>query len=242
MRLGIFNRRFFVVACIASLSVAFVACDKSSSSSNSNGSDGSGSGAGGEASVIEAKNVLNSGTDIANVKALIFESIPSLSMDWMAWVSNLKGYEVGTSEYKNNGFKITLSSSVPDTYLATYQTRLQNVWDLIGEESDVDVSVSEPNAKITSGVLLVAYNSAGKQIGIITQTAMADKKTYSVSRGYADRDCIIKIKFENTVTYDCSYKKGWNIIYNDISDGSTISQKPSSNMNIIWTFMDTTNF
>jgi len=39
MRLGILNRKFFVVACIAGLSVAFVACKKDNRNDNDNGND-----------------------------------------------------------------------------------------------------------------------------------------------------------------------------------------------------------
>jgi len=123
----IFNLRNVatIVVCLA-VSLIFSSCDD-----DSGGGGGGGNGSG-NASVINATNVVNGNSSIVTVKALIVTG------------DNGIGYELATSAYENNGFKLTLPATVHEQYLMTISEDL--------EDDDHSLEISDRQAH-TTGII-----------------------------------------------------------------------------------------
>jgi hypothetical protein len=185
-----------------------------------NGGGGGGGGGGeGTSAVIEVTSVIGNTDNIATVKALI---IVDEHPDGY-WI----GYNAASAPFKNGGFKLNLSTSaVPAKYLETAES-----------EFCIEGSIIISNKNALVGVLtIVAYNSAGEEIGeIYIGELYIEDEYYWAEYIYADRDFTIKGVFKGEEYYDkfdCSFKKGWNIIYgtsqkNENDEYFTTTQKPS---------------
>ena len=166
---------------------------------------------GGTVLEINATNVINSSSEIATVKAKI----------------EGYGYEVASAEYKNGGFKLKLSKTVSDEYLM----KPQNLWNIPSN------MVSDKNT-LFGKVHLDAYNNAGKEIGNFCQKDDNYGIGVYIYWGvywyvYANKSCTIKGE-SNYATWDCTFKKGWNIVY-IYSDDLFTTNKPSG-VNFKWYF------
>ena len=141
------------------------------------------------------------------------------------------GYEAGTSNFKNESFKINLSATVPDKYLSFFDE----------DDFDGDVKVNPKDAKGCS-LGIIAYDSDGDEIGEFQQEDEKEYSWYYAEYIYANKDFTIKgtEKDEDySYTYDCSFKKGWNIVYSyykwdDYSEEGKVTTKKPSNMNLKW--------
>ena len=179
------QKRFFVVLVAVILTGVFAACDKDSSDGGS--SDGNGGG-GGSASVIEVKKVENVYDDVATVKAVIGP------------YGNL--YTCGTSKFEKNGFKINLSANVPEQYLLNSQVM----------EIFNDYGVASDESALLEIAGIWAYDNKGEDLGDFYYRGESEKFSYDAYYVYASKEFTAKGE-ANGGTIDCSFKKGWNILY-----------------------------
>jgi len=219
------KNKFYLMTAIVVLALSFSACDKNNDKDNFSNSDDTKA----NSLIVEATvgDYLGSEPEIATVKAIIVEKNYQLN--------NIIGYEVGSSNYKNDSFKLTLGTTIPDQYLRTVPLQI------VEGGVVITVTVNNPNAKITSGVIFVAYNSQEQQIGIIMpMTKIIEYKTCTAGYVYADRNCTVNYKENGEDKWSVSYKKGWNITYIDSKIDQSVSEKPPY-MTVVWTFLNTTN-
>ena len=167
--------------------------------------------------VIEVTNVIGSSSGVVTVKALewIFDDV------------------IASAEYKNKGFKLTLPNTMQSKYL---QYDVSEYFDVLPS------MVSDKNAKV-SEVYLLAYNNAGDVIGGFDMSDEGMDFYVFATYYYADRDFTIK-GIDNSEDYDvewnCTFKKGWNIMYwyeDDGWDELYTTQKPSG-INLQWYFLN----
>jgi len=171
-------------------------------------------------SVIIAKDVINSNPDIVSVKAVMYNEETD------------EEKVIATGKYENNGFKITLPKTISNEYLFDAD-------EAFGDEQGI--VISDPNAKI--GVAWVyAFNDKGKEIGDFYCLGITTKYYVDAMYVYADRNFTIKGKIEEgkyVDEYDCSFKKGWNILY--AIDGNfeyffLLSTQKPADINMEWIF------
>ena len=131
---------------------------------------------------------------------------------------------LATATYNNAGFKLTIKAPA-SKYLYSP--------DEVYEGADI----SNSKAKMVD-VAIEAYDRNGEYVGDIFMTG----KNYSdifANFVYADRDFTVKGKSDQGYKYDCSFKKGWNIVYETTDDHTySYSTKKPSGVNIVWTFRD----
>ena len=172
----------------------FSACDKEKDSKN-------------DSSVITAKNVINSTSDIVSAKAVIYDYNTVI---------------LATAPYQNDGFKLTLKTPPASCLYSA------------GDDPEPEVVISDPKAKMCD-VRIAAFDNTDEEMGEFYCWG-ADTRTYAAANYvYADRNFTIKGKIidedEYLGEYNCSFKKGWNIIYMvaQIHEGSFLisTQKPS---------------
>ena len=142
--------------------------------------------------VIEAKDVINSCSDIDSVKAIVEDE------------NEFFYYEVASAKYQDKGFKLVLPAVVPDKYLqsASY-----------GLPASIRPSVDK-NAKVGFIEGQIAFDNTGKEIGRFQ--FRNEDNTFYTRYLYADRGfTIIGIDdFDGLIMeYECYFKKGWNILY-----------------------------
>jgi len=157
-------------------------------------------GGGSDGFVIDAKNIQNSSSMIATAYALIY------------YEEDVEPVVLVSTKYQNNSFKLTLPATVANKFLCS-----------VGENFYThDDWVSNNSAKI--GVAyLKAWNSGKNYIGqfwyCYMESPSGSPTLYNVFEDYvyADRDFNWKGKeiseFGFVYESDCSFKKGWNIIY-----------------------------
>ena len=164
-------------------------------------------------SIIEVDNAKGNTSHIVTVKAVAdFQSF------------NSYGDVIATSPY-NNGFLITLPKILSDKYLHT-------------DESKV---LSNPKAKFGS-IVLLAYNDKDILIGIFM--LKGENGNISIENAqhiYADRKCSLKGEIGVgffAAKYNCSFKKGWNLLYSidDHSGSITFTTQKPSDINLNWEF------
>ena len=237
------RNRLSLFGTVIALVLVLGACDKpGGSSGSSSGTDN------GNASVIEAKDVVNLPGDnsiskIANVKALI--SYADLN------TFKVTMQEIATGAYENNGFKLTLPSSVSDNYL----TNLMSTYANIPTDAKDKITVSDAKAKYGS-IIVVAYDNAGKQIGYFLCASSdyydammggLDNPVYSTNYAYTDKNVTVKgnatIDDGFVMELDCFYKKGWNFIYqkienkNGVTGASLVTSTKPSGVSFQWYYM-----
>ena len=173
--------------------------------------------------VMSAKNVINSIPDIASVKAVMYDnSIKSALI-------------LATVPYQNNGFNLTLK--VPPA------TCMYEVEDELDPEY-YNITISDPKAKI-GGVEVAAFNNNDEEIGGFYNWGTNTRTYAEANYVYADRNFTVKGQMvdpddgEYLGEYNCSFKKGWNIIYTIAQTGEETTlittQKPSE-ITMEWEF------
>lgn len=190
----------------------------------------------GKAPTITATNVLSTSSNVAisNVKAEI------------SWDSNdNSNYTIAQAQFKNNGFTLQLPATIAAQYLTpAFDTSSD---DLTG------ITISDKNFQGNSPVFS-AYDNNDNELGSLdyAYTDPNGDGTSGVVAAwiYADRDVTIKGEQNydyDTVDYNLTLKKGWNITYNSMtysnnqSTGietytySLSSQKPSG-VTLQWYF------
>jgi len=204
MRNSIFNRRLFLALGITT--VVFYSCSK-----DDNGGTGS------NVSTIKAANVINSSSDISTAEAVIY--------------GYNDDYTVAQAPFKNNGFTLNLSATVPDEYLDAI-TDNTYVWE--------EASISDKTAKVASIDDINAYNSGGSYVGFFDCATVdlyndnTDPANY-VEAGwlYVDKNVTITGEFNNdsgnNAKINLTLKKGWNIcFYTATATPMTIGQSTLS--------------
>jgi len=160
--------------------------------------------------VVNATNVMNSSSNIATVKALAYPN----------------GEMIASTEYKNDGFKLNLPATVSDNYLHGIYWEEFNYW--------FTQYVTDKKAKWGT-IDFVAYNNAGERMGefyIVYRSNVSELFVKSMYV-YVDRDCTAK--GEEMFKYNCTFKKGWNILHL-VNDHELTTQKPSEIINLKWNF------
>ena len=157
----------------------------------------------GDASLIKATSVQNSNGDVASVLAIL---------DYKGW------YKLATAKY-NNGFKITFPSNVSKDYLISFEEQfgLQGgnfgIVHLYALNDEYNIYWDE----LVVGELLLDNVNSGQEYVNAYYT-------------YADKDFTAKGS-DNSCEVDCSFKKGWNILYlttsNDGRKELFTTKKPS---------------
>ena len=199
----------YITVLVVAAVLFFAACkkDSNSSSSSSSGSNSSNGNNTGDITSIEASNVVNSTSDIANVK-LIFSNHDN---------GNDIYYEFTTAKYKNNGFKLELPETLQDKYLFNAADYCYGRW---GVDSAI---ISDKQAKILGyDFYIVAYNSAGMEIGEFYVNSNLGGLYYV----YADRNFTVSSHFtvgRIVVERNCSFSKGWNIEYWDETNTKSLN-------------------
>ena len=225
----------------------FAACEKKNTNTNNDnnntgnpadttgGNNGGNNGGNETFYIIEAANVLNTNNSIATVKAL--------SADFV----NEKYEEIASAEYKNSGFKL----NIPETLADKHFYNITNKWSA-SLFSDASVKIAE----ITS---ISAYNQSGGAIGTINryyEFADNNNNLYSLYPIYVYANKAFTATGLGTESYgeqsftvefdNCSFKKGWNILYvYDIYDedeyflGSAYSTQIPSGLTLNWYFFPT---
>ena len=171
--------------------------------------------------VVEAKNVIGNDYDIATAAGLVEGEDDE--------------DEIASAPYKNNGFKMELPATVANKYL----------W-MMNDEGDLDGIISDNNAKITT-LYLVAMDSDKDEIGEFYLEDESDDYYAGAIYMYADRDFTIKGTIEEyyeedddyyNVKLDCTFKKGWNVLYYVEDNGwdESYTTKKPSDINLKWYF------
>jgi len=204
------------------LMAAFASCKKDSSKSD-DPADG--------ASVITIEG--NYSNKIATIRALA----PVYYDDGDYEYSHV----IASGKYANGGFKLILPETISEECLRGFTDKFD----------DFDGTISDPQAK-TGDIMIFSYDSKEGRIGRFSY--MMDRNNDEEHGGafymYADRD--FTIKGHNTYydddygytsycdEYDCSFTKGWNIMYgiaNGYYEASYTTQKPPD-VNFKWSYWD----
>jgi len=174
--------------------------------------------------VIEAKDVTsfspNNLNKIDKVKAFVF------------YYDEFELKEIASCKFEKNGFTLTLPEDVPEKYLYGF-----------GDTESTGIKVNPANAKLAP-IQIIACDKSDNNIGsfffgsedIINAT---EYPVYGTTFWYLDRRVTIKGKYidEFSTKYDCSLKKGWNILYSKLEqNGLTISSSKPSGVNYKWYF------
>jgi len=183
------NFGFFYLILTATVIMFFAACNKDEVNSNSDSyviiEENT---AGNNALVIKAYNVENGNNDISSAKVTI--GYQSSDKEWH--------YLEFSAKFENGGFELHLPATIPDEYLSPSS----NV--LLYEDGIV---LSDIHAKNTMA-MIHAHNSLGNIGGFSFSSGK-----WNMGFMYADRSYTEKGFSKGGLEYDCSYKKGWNIVY-----------------------------
>ena len=157
-------------------------------------------------SLVIKYNVENGTSDIASVKVIMGYQSPDSEWHYLEF----------SAKYENGSFELNLPATIPDEYLSPSS----NV--LLYED---DILLSDIHAKNTFAMIL-AHNSTESNIGGFRFSS----GKWNMGFMYADRSYTEKGFSKGGLGYDCSYKKGWNIVYwywNETNSKKT-TQKPKN--------------
>ena len=173
---------------------------------------------------VEAKNVIaeENTNNVASVKAFI-----------MTDYIHEEGYVLSSAKFENGGFKLTIPST---------GFNLEPIFNFVGLVLD---GFGEPIISNTEAKFAIlrcwmgGYNAAGEEIGGFSAWGINDNNDedfymiwYYV---YLDRDCTVKVFEGDYKRVDCSFKKGWNVLYyGGIEEGDFYSTTKPSWANLKW--------
>ena len=156
--------------------------------------------------LIKAYNVEGgSSKDIAFAKVVIVSFIqsPNGEYNWFEY----------STKYENAGFKLTFPKTISDEYL-------QRLSETVLE----GVQISDTQAKIRSAYV-EAHNNAEANIGVFSFRS----DNCGIGFLYADRNFTMKgVSGFSGSEFDCSFKKGWNIVYFLYGGKKQTTQKPKN--------------
>jgi len=160
----------------------------------------------GKAMVIKTSNIDNGNNDISSAKVTL--GYQSLDGEWH--------YLEYSAEYENGGFELHLPITIPDEFLSPSS----NV--LLYEDN---IHLSDINAK-NIYANIIAYNSDGDNIGSFSFSS--DKWQMAIL--YADRNYTEKGITNSGFEYNCSYQRGWNVVYYywDVTNSKITTQRPKN--------------
>ena len=133
------------------------------------------------------------------------------------------GHTVASTQYQNHGFKLTLSETIPVGYL-------DNIGNAHPLFKDPSIHINDRNAKANE--LEISNNG---NIGYF-YTQDLQNHVVEVKYFYVDRDVIVE-GVGTSIIVDCSFKKGYNIMYIVYDNYKTTytTTKPA-NVNLKWYF------
>ena len=156
--------------------------------------------------VIKAYNVEGGNNkDIAFAKVVIvsFVQSPNGKYNWFEY----------STEYENAGFILTFPETFSDEYLQYWSEAVLE-----------GVQISDNQAKIRSAYV-EAHNKAEENIGGFSFRS----DNCGIGFLYADRSFTMKgVSNFSGSEFDCSFKKGWNIVYYLNGGKKQITQKPKN--------------
>jgi len=177
-------KKYFFYLAVAVMTIFFIACNKN------NLINGSLEIIEGNATLsIKAIKVQNGNSEIASAKIILQTFKPTHDGDMIVY----------TATYKNGGFELNIPATIPEGYLSP----ASNI--LIFEDN---ILLSDTQAKTTS-FSIGAHNSTETNIGGFSFSS----GKWNLGFVYADRSFTEKGISKGGLEYDCSYKKGWNIVY-----------------------------
>jgi len=142
-----------------------------------------------------------------------------------------ESYEAASGQYVNGGFKLNLPEIVSYTYL--------NDLDYVLPLYYLEGTISDPEAKMTD-IRINAYDKSANYIGQFLCTDSYDGNNW-MFYVYVDRNVTIKgyTSYYDYNVYDCSFTKGWNIIYSGWNNGyyEYTTKKPSG-IDYKWHYYD----
>ena len=156
--------------------------------------------------VVKAYNVENGSNDITSAKVIM--GYQSSDFEWH--------YLEHSAKFENGGFELNIPATIPDEYLSPSSNILLH---------EDDILLSNIQAKNTS-VIIVAHNSNESIIGGFSFRS----NKWNMGFIYADRNYTENGFSKGGLEYDCSYKKGWNIVYWywDGTNSKKTTQKPKN--------------
>jgi len=168
--------------------------------------------------VIEAKNVIGNTDNVDSVKAMIYD------------FENEKEYVISSTKFENGGFKLTLPSTV--LYL--------NPISFMFDPDEVIISNMEAKHTILGSGSIGGFDVAGEHIGEFSFYPVDNYNLWSILYYvYLDRDCTIKTPSNyDEYTVDCSFKKGWNVLYLYESDNPIYTTTKPSEVNLKWYYYE----
>jgi hypothetical protein len=202
-----------ITAVAIMIAAAFAGCDKNNGNKD-NGNIKDGDGTNNDASVIEAKNVIDNGglNEVVMVKAVM-------------WDDNDDVYvELASADFKKNGFKLKLPSTVPNGCLVSSEF-VEYASDKNAKWGRLNVGGCDRDGKIIEGFLCVN---------------VTEKYICYAFYVYADRNFTAKFKNEEA-EIDCEFKKGWNVYYvyyDRVKEKGKYTTKKPSGVELKWIYDD----
>jgi len=131
-------------------------------------------------------------------------------------------------KYENGILELNFPANVSDNYLGEYFWA--NASNIIPE----GVTISDPQAKI--GLLsVITYNSRGSYIGNFISH---DSEWWRAQYIYADRSFTINGSSKHNLVFDCSFEKGWNIMYYNPLDGGIYTTQKPLDVDFEWRYVE----
>ena len=185
------NFRFFYLILTATVMLFFTYCNKDDISSKSYviiEENSASNNSIDNTLVVKAYNVENGCNDIASAKVTM--GYQSLDKEWH--------YLEFSAKFENDGFELIFPTIISDEYLSPSS----NV--LLYEDN---IHLSDIHAKNTLA-MIHAHNSLGNIGGFSFSSGK-----WNMGFMYVDRSYTEKGFSKGGLEYECSYKKGWNIVY-----------------------------
>jgi hypothetical protein len=206
-KFNLMEKKIFYFLAMTILSGIVIACDRDDNGNNNS-----------NAFIINAtvENSNSYNDKITTVKAFLY--------------SKDKEYvDVGTGTWKNGGFTLKFSTTVPDWCL----------WSFDNEDFN-NLNISDPKVKFSSlgDLYIVAYDKAGINVCTLYLEGKNGNIEACVYYIYSDRICAITSKANSTYNevYNVSLKKGWNIVYryNGSETKYNLTNQPPQNVSLKW--------
>ena len=156
--------------------------------------------------VIKVDNVENGSDDIASVRVTMGYQSPDLEWHYLEF----------SAKFEDGGFELNLPATIPDEYLSPSSNILSY---------EDNITLSDIHAKNTLA-MITAHNGDDANIGGFGFSS----GKWNMGFTYADRSYTEKGFSNGGLEYDCSYKKGWNIVYYhwDNKNSKITTEKPKN--------------
>ena len=204
------------LAVIILLAAVFTSCDKDFDDSNVPSSINP------KEVVIVASEVENITNDVSGIFAQLRYTNNSGGFTGLQYLSNY-------AEFQGGSLMLRFPGSFPDEHLGS---PLFAVWPAVKLSTYEGVTLSDMDAK-TGIIYLHASNNASYNYSI--GKFELGSNAWIAEFMYADRDFTAKGNSKYDIEFDCSFKKGWNVMYRK-KDYSKITTEMPLNEKFKWYF------